>query len=249
LHDSSALAATLAYKPDLAARHQIAKGSSMAKLKQSKTDLAIKRIRDFYYIGKASLRKCPGRAQHAEHQLDEEAEQLKMNPFTLRKARQFADVDRGYSGDDIEELCRQIEKQGSAPGQTTFGRTHIVRLIGVPKSKRLELQQLAITNGWSTSQLSSQITMRFGRRRLGGRRIKIPKNLHGVYAQIEGLCGRWQRWSIELAKYHHGTLAKMPDEIQTLIETSAKLMQRIKEKVTTQIGTKWSNRKFAKKIT
>ena len=223
----------------------------MAKLKQSKTDLVIKQIKDFYAIGEASLQKYRGRAKYGKHQRDHEGKQWKMNPYTLRKARQFADPDRGYSREEFKELCLEVHAQSVlSQGETTFGRTHIVRLIGVPKSKRLELQHLAITNGWSTSELSNQIVMRFGRRRLGGRRPRICSDLHLLYGQIESLCRRWQRWSTDLAVHHkNGSIAKIPEDINALIGKTTNCIQELQTSVTKKLNKKWLKRILVEKVT
>ena len=68
------------------------------------------------------------------------------------------------------------------------------------KRERSALQKEAIENGWSFSRLDSEIARRYGPRREGGRRPRIPKDLTGFLTQVEGSCVAWERWHEELSR-------------------------------------------------
>jgi hypothetical protein len=130
--------------------------------------------------------------------IDQEATKHGMNPDTVRKARQFADPVNGYTVKELDALCRSIRKHQSAPAGAIFGRTHVIRILSVPKKQRWEVQKMAIENGWSTSKLEAHIATQFGSRRDGGRNPEVPEDLESVLVQLEGLCEGWRRW-VEVA--------------------------------------------------
>jgi hypothetical protein len=66
--------------------------------------------------------------------------------------------------------------------------------LSVPKRWRAGLQATAIGEGWSLAELQAQIAVRYGNRRDGGRKRRVPADALALTAQIEKLCENWRRW-------------------------------------------------------
>jgi hypothetical protein len=160
-------------------------------------------VRDFYRIGVESLRERPKRGGYAAGETEREARKHGMNPDTLRKARTFADPSVGYSATEVDELCESIAASWDnfVANGANIGRTHIIRLLGVQKArgKRDSIQNLMFRRGWSTAELEGEIRRRFGRRKRGGRRADIGRNLHELIGHLDSQCEAWLRLDGQLA--------------------------------------------------
>jgi hypothetical protein len=90
---------------------------------------AIHEIRAYHQQGRQSLRELPERGQHGARAIDAQAERLgsNWNATKLRKARQFANREGGYSRQRLKELCRLLRKH-----RPVFGISHIGLLVMVP---------------------------------------------------------------------------------------------------------------------
>ena len=110
-------------------------------------------------------------------------ERLGVHSETVRQARQFADPESGYTQAEVEELCRAIRDiQSESEAGGVFSKTHVVRILTIPKATRAKFQMEAIRGGWSTNRLESEISSRFGSRRQGGRKREIPREAAGLLA-------------------------------------------------------------------
>jgi hypothetical protein len=157
---------------------------------------ALASIREFHALGK----RLPKRASHKEAYdkglIDDAAAKLGMNPDAARKARQFADAVEGYSAAELNELCRLIGRVQPAQddAKAVFSRTHVIRLLTVPKPDRARLQAAAVEKGWSVSRLEAEIATRYGTRRAGGRSHRVPQDALGLLVRAEHVCESWRRW-------------------------------------------------------
>lgn len=85
-----------------------------------------------------------------------------------------------------------------------------------------------IEAGWSTAELEAEIARRFGTRREGGRRRKIPPDLTGFLVQLEVLCMEWTRWKDELSRdpddlaEKHILLTEVPEKLRKQIQAVSK---------------------------
>src|SRR5438067_2425830 len=134
----------------------------MATNRRAQVEKAVKDIRAFYRLGRASLKKRPGPGKLNSRDIDLEAERRGINPDTLRKAKQFGGL---YHSDEVDQLCRFCREQQSSmeSSRPVFGKTHIIRLVSVTrKHERLRLQQQAVVNAWTVRQLQAAIAKRKG---------------------------------------------------------------------------------------
>lgn len=188
----------------------------MSNKRREQVTLAVKRIKAFYRIGKGVRVKTTHKESYGLGEVENEAEKHDMNPDTLRKARVFADRDRGYTKKEVEELCMiikevQIEQDGSI-----FGRTHVIRLLSVPKAQRADVQNMAINNGWSVGELETYIASNFGSRRDGGRKRRVPSDPVGLLVQLERLCEGWRRWSDTVTGDQKKALPRRKSKVEVL---------------------------------
>jgi hypothetical protein len=164
---------------------------------------AAQSIRAFYALGRASLRDRPARGGHGDRAAEAEAELAGMNPDLLRKARQFADAEAGYTRAELRALCDGVRTHFArfADRGTRVGRTHVVLLLRLPRGPgRDEVQAAMLEHGWSTAELATAIRRRVGRRRSGGRRPRVGADKAALLAELDGLCEQVTRMAAELAR-------------------------------------------------
>lgn len=167
----------------------------MSQTRRQQVAAAVKAVRAFHELGRSLPAKASHKDGYGQGTVTAEAEKHSLNPDTVRKARQFADPVSGYTVAEVNALCRSIRDVQEEQDGAVFGRTHLIRLLSVPKKQRAKVQAAAIENGWSTAELEAHIATRFGSRRDGGRKRRVPTDLPGVLVQLEGLCEGWRRWA------------------------------------------------------
>lgn len=167
------------------------------------------------------------------HLVRDLAEENGVSDSKVRQARQVAET---YDDKDVEQLCRTVERVQSRQegGLPVFGPTHLIRLMGVsPKARRKALQKEAIEQAWGCRRLELEILRRLGTRGKGGRRRKIPADLHGLLAQVENLCESWRRWRAELGREPEGDeekhilLADLPVELRHLVDAASRAVGKL----------------------
>lgn len=209
----------------------------MTQTRRTRVKAAIQEIRQFYAIGRSLPRKQSHQVAYGKGEMFTEAKRRRMNEDTARKARQFVDPDIGYTREELNDLCRTIKVVQSAQEDTwpVFRRTYLIRMLSVPKCSRARLQREAITEGWSLAELEREITRRFGTRRHGGRRRRIPRGLAEFLAATETQCESWRRWRAELSRKakseedRHVMLGDLPRPMQTLIVTVSDQVERLRQ--------------------
>lgn len=223
----------------------------MTRHHRKQVQAAIESIREFYEIGS----KLPSRETHADVYgkgiIDAEAKRIGLNPDTLRKARHFADPVKGYTREELDDLCQLIDQVQSDQDEQSavFGRTHLIRLLSVkPKHRRAAIQRKAIQKKWSFAELEREIARCFGTRRAGGRRRRIPADIAGLLTQLEKMCESWRRWLEEVlgnpvnGKLEHPAVEDVPKEIVTLIVAVKKNLHSLQEKAIGELAKKQPGR-------
>jgi hypothetical protein len=120
----------------------------------------------------------------------------------------------------VNDHCRVIREVQTAQDVTlsVFGRTHIIRLLSVPKRSRDVLQRQAIKKGWSTAELERKIAGRFGSRSAGGRRRRVPRDVLGQLVQVERMCDTWARWVSAVEQKRGESPSDFPENLQKLVD-------------------------------
>ncbi len=213
--------------------------------RKARVATAIKSIRDFHELGRSLPKKTTHRDAYRAGTVDSEARRRGINPDLVRKARQFVDPVSGYSLEEVELLCRTLREIQTKQDESyaLFSRSHIVRLLSVQKRKRASLQEAAIRKGWSTSELESKIAARYGIRRDGGRRRRLPVDLLGRIAHLEQMCESWRRWvalaTVETepdARKSPRTSRAFPPEIQRHIGHASLSIERLQTALTEELA-------------
>ncbi|MFO0804151.1 MAG: hypothetical protein U0791_13640 [Gemmataceae bacterium] len=184
-------------------------------------------------IGRRSLKAHPGR--HAGADAANEARDFRITPYLLRKARVFADPKRGCTAKELNNLCKSIRScwHAFADNGASFGRTHVLRLVSVPKSgrRRASIQEAMFENGWSTAELESEIFRRYGRRGQGGRKGEIGTKVGGILVRLDRLCTGWLRFHGQLAAREGNNdgpaFAELPATVHTLVKSITSKMRRL----------------------
>jgi hypothetical protein len=81
---------------------------------------AVREIRAYHDQGRQSLKELPLRGPHGAGAIDAQAEELGWNATKLRKARQFAHRQDGYTRKQLDELCRLLREH-----RPRFGTSHV----------------------------------------------------------------------------------------------------------------------------
>ncbi len=205
---------------------------------------AIRGIKDFHATG----RKLPPKASHREAYnqgtIQTAGEKLGLSAEAARQARQLADPSAGYTPAELRELCDLIREV--QPGQDdalpVFGKTHLIRLLSVPKPRRPVLQRRAVRGAWPTSRLESEIAAKYGTRREGGRRRQVPQDVEGLLVQLEGVCEGWRRLLAAVdqpateEKVGHAVLADLPEGVRRHARAAARAVAALQEAVTDELA-------------
>ena len=210
---------------------------------------AVQAIRDFHADGLALPAKRPAKDTYDRGDLAAAAEKLGVSAETARQARQFADPAAGYTGAELDDLCRLVleVQPGQDDSLAVFGKTHVIRLLTVrPKRTRAALQRRAVELGWSSKRLAAEVAARFGARRGGGRRRSAPADPLLLLGQAERLCEEWRRWLRLVDPGGAGpatrrgprriTLAYLPDDLSEKLRAAGKALAKVQTAVSCEMG-------------
>lgn len=215
----------------------------MANSRRKQVLQAIQQIRAFHQMGRESVRERSGRGTYRDRAIDQEAEARELNADAVRKMRQFADPEAGYTPDELSELCRMIKtvQVDQDEHEGIFNRTHVIRLLTVrPKRRRAKLQTEAIEQGWTCAELEAEIARRFGTRRHGGRRRRVARGEAELMTQIERMCEEWRRWHEELTRLlKEGDQEKEPvlsAKVRRQVDDASEQLLGLQKTVVGQLG-------------
>lgn len=218
----------------------------MSSARRAKVAAAVKGIREFFALGRSLPPRRPHGEVYGEGVVQEEARRRDMNPDTVQKARAFAHPVTGYTPAELDELCRLV--RDTQPGQddklAVISRTHVIRLLSVPKRFRPRLQREAITKGWSTAELECVIAARFGSRSAGGRRRRVPTDVLGQLIQIERMCTSWARWAAAAERRREEQppratrLSDLPKPVQRLADAATAALAALREEVRGELSSR-----------
>jgi len=206
--------------------------------RRERVDHAVRAVRDFHAVGQRSLHAYPGRGPYGTRAA--EAETLGTSGEYVRKARAFADPERGYTRADLAALCRAVRARFDAftARGATFGTTHVIRLLAVPKAggKRAQMEARLFAGGWSTDELEAAIRQRFGRRRQGGRPRRRVGDRPGLLAQADLVTRSWLRWfeqvgRPDVAGRKKTPLDVLPAPVRGAIRAAARALAAVRDVV------------------
>ena len=199
-------------------------------------------VREFHQIGLQSLRDRPRSGEKVAGAVAMEAQKYGLNEDTLRKARTFADPEIGYTAVEVDELCVAIKKHWDSftTNGATIGRTHIIRLLAVPRvdGQRASVQAAMFKSGWSTSQLEGEIHRRLGRRKRGGRRADLGTNLPDLLGHLDLQCEAWLRLDDQLVRRQEegaqSSFKDLPQRICSLVAIVTRGMRKLRREIDAQ---------------
>ncbi len=203
--------------------------STTAEEGDSQARESVQNVENFYQLGKDVP---PGRG-YRTGKMQKAVDKHKLNADTLRKSRNFADPKVGYSPEELQDLIEHIRshKFDRDNPKWKITRTHLIRLISVPKKdgKRLALQRRLIDEEWSCSQLEDQIRLRFCTKQDRGRRRQVAQDPLSLLAQITHECDRWTRWINRLNEDGKASVAlrQLPRSVQRNIRQISTLVKQL----------------------
>ena len=197
----------------------------MSTLRSERVGAAIASIRALHEVGREVLEAQAGRRTDGPRVIAEAAGRHRMNPTTVRMARQFSEPTRGYSRQELADLCREIKgtQTRQDDGLPVFTVRHLVLILTIhPKLDWAALQTRAIGGGWSSLRLRAEIARRYGRRQPGGRPRNVPTDPVALIVQAEQICDTWVRWYAAAARFapsakRGSVMASVPKRIQRTI--------------------------------
>lgn len=193
------------------------------KASPEEVSTAIREIRAYHEQGRQSLRDLRQRGGYGVRAIDEQAERLGWTPTKMRKARQFAHRQQGYTRERLNELCRLLREH-----RPVFGVSHVGLLVTVDWPAREQLQRECIEGNWSKSELQAEVTRCYGLRRQGGRKKRVPSDPAQTLAQLDQEAKKWERW--------YAVASELNDEKETILnalpETVRERVQEVKRAVT-----------------
>jgi hypothetical protein len=200
-------------------------------------------IQQFHQVGLESLRRRPGKAGYASGELETEAVNIRMNADTLRKARAFAHPVTGYSTSELKKFCQAIRLNWTnfISRNSAVGPTHVILLMGVPKyrGERARMQAKMLKDGWSTSELQSEIHKAFGRRRQGGRKADLGASVEDVLVRLDQHRETWLRMHAELVQRdergHPAGVKALPPAIRSTLARITVEMHKISDVIARQL--------------
>jgi len=154
---------------------------------QSRLQECLEQVRKFHGQGLASLGRFPDRVGYGSMKAVVERGQ---KPEMLRKARQFANPDTGYSPGELDALVTRCEAK-----VYPLGISHVIRLLSIPKNggQRKALEQKAIAGRWSRRRLDIEVRKVIGpQRAFAGRPCRKPENKDDALVMIAQVCRRWE---------------------------------------------------------
>jgi hypothetical protein len=198
---------------------------------------AVREVCKLHRIGHRSLRTYPGRQAGADAAKEARASGISL--YLLRKVRAFADPKRGYAAEELIDLCNSIHFCWGAfvDNGASFGRTHVLRLVGVPKAggRRASIQKAMFENGWSTAELENEVFRRYGRRGQGGRKGAIGTQVAGLLIRLDRLCQSWLRFNEQLAARkelgQRPAFAELPSKVRSSVSSITDNMRRLRKEL------------------
>lgn len=194
-----------------------------------KVEESIQAIRADHKAGSGVLARIGRRA--SDKVLRAEAESLGLkNVDTVRKLRQFADPEKGYTLEELDELCEVCRKHGHE-----LGRSFVFKFLSIPREngQRAKFQREAIRNKWSRAEVDNAICARFGRRRHGGKTPMVAGSVDGVLVQADSVCLQFRRLVQTLRDRDDAetspSLRDLPVDVRSILEVADVFMERMQD--------------------
>ena len=148
----------------------------------SKAGEKVREVRRYHAIGRRALGKAVDGRDGRAVPIGELAAEAGVGDHVIRLAKRFASL---YGGGDLERLLAHRDARGHA---LSWSKVQVVIRVA-EKPRRLELQRLAVDEGWSIHDLRDRVgTGGSGR---GGRRNALPTGDDLVLPQLIRRCTSW----------------------------------------------------------
>ncbi|HBO44380.1 MAG TPA: hypothetical protein DD670_10695 [Planctomycetaceae bacterium] len=172
------------------------RSATVRRRSQAEIKEALKQLRDYYSLGckllKSGLPQAE-RSNYGQGVVLARAEELRLPPFRLYRAKQFASE---YSHEKFTELLKL-----RLPDGMPLSRMHVDGLLKVKNPReRNKLLKRVIKEGWSANRLARYVKqgdregVKDGVFHCVGRLPKRPQSRYEGLRQMESMSIRWMRW-------------------------------------------------------
>jgi hypothetical protein len=199
---------------------------------------AIRQIKAYHAQGKQSLKELPERGRYGDRAIATQAKQRGWTETKLRKARQFASPEAGYSKDRLNELFRLLREH-----RPVFGVSHVGILVTASWSEgRAKLQRRCILENWSKDQLEAKVKARLGPRRFGGRRRRVAEDPVQALVQVDEMADTWRRWYDIASEEPSGSkgaksvLDRLPEPVRAEVHKVNGAMRRLRKSLAEELA-------------
>ena len=208
--------------------------------KRDKVLASVKLLREIYTEGLGIHRLLAKPAKPGETKIgrvEKEAAKRGMNRDYLWKSQMLADPATGISGEELEQLCKWTTRY-----RRIVGRGWIAKLVSVPPKKRMAFAEMVLKQGLSLSEMDTELSRRFGRRRQGGRHPRIVASKKAILVGLDTKCVSWHRLYEFLDKpagagaSRRVGLADLPEEVQEGIGAVDRAVRKLRKAVQHHLG-------------
>ncbi|MCY2987812.1 MAG: hypothetical protein NTY19_08115 [Planctomycetota bacterium] len=200
---------------------------------------AANELRAVYQQGLEIAKHCPRYAnqRHDKQTLKREADARNLNADTLQKLRQLVDPERGgFTPKELSALCTL-----SVRHRNVLGRSTLFQFMRVEdREQRMKFAEEAIVNGWKRERVMAEITKRFGSRRLGGRKRKLPVGVSDAMVTLNGMCNDWARWCSQMAdtesEQSHIALDDLPADVRRQLQITQNNIEKLQAALSAELA-------------
>src|SRR5262245_34160583 len=215
-------------------------GTTRPRATRDEVNRAIREIEAYHRHGRQSLKEMPRRGRYGEGDIAGQVKRLReKEPGThwshtrIRKARQFADPEGGYSRRQLDHLYRLLRKH-----LPVFGVSHVGILVTLGWAEgRAELQRRCVVSNWSKAELEAAVMRRLGPRRQGVRWRQVGEEAGHLLPQLDAMAQSWERWygvangTLGKAGRRRNVLPKLPPAIRKRVKAITGAMAGLRAKV------------------
>lgn len=216
------------------------KARQIPAARKKRVQEAVARLRSYYRMGQEALRKWrPGPGQRLRT-LRTMASRQSVSDDQVRTALRLVDPDRGYTSEELDDLCRRINSAANRES-IPIGVAHVIKLMSFPRGRqRARMERLVLEQGWNIRRLAVEIAGSHGARKSGGRRPHVAASTAGVMAQLAGLGTRWRRYIEALSRGASATgprasLDDLPSRVRRQVQQVGVAIDALQEEITREM--------------
>jgi len=213
-------------------RKEKSQRSPSLKVNSAKVERGIEAIRSAYKTGQKILERIGRRGEYKSAAIQKEAERLGLNENVVRKLRQIAEPEDGFTEQELEKLLEISRKH-----EWAIGPAYLYKIVSIPKKHRLreKFVRQAARGQWNRARIDLEIRQHYRQRPHGGRRMKIAASIDTARLQALATCERWLTWFNEFeTKRDDPEFKQLLDSLQKQLPAAQRAVRRLREELVMQ---------------